>query len=428
LATMSYRQTKFENGVKLTTVPQTEALSASILFLVDAGAKNEEKSSSGLSHFLEHMAFKGTKACPSSFALTSRFDALGANYNAFTGYDFTGYYVTVVPDKAEEAASLLADLYLNPLYPTEEIDKEKGVVLEEIKMYEDKPASLVWDVYATAAYGDHPAGRPVLGVPGTVSAFSRDDLAGYRKKHYLASATTIAVVGNFDEDKLTELLRGKFFAFNGGSPHPWPKLIGSQVGPNLSLVSRPIKQTHLVLGFQSATLFDDDELDGLNILAAVLGGGMSSRLFQRVREELGAAYYVGANQNSHVDHGFLTVYAGVDAGRTQEVLSVLVAELRRLKNEAIPAEELNKVKDGFIGNLFLGLETPSDQSFFYGEQVILGRPVLDPLAYAEKIRAVDAASIKRLAEKIFVANRATLALVGPEALFKLDLRANLSSL
>jgi len=423
-----YRQIEFANGVKLVTVPQTEALSVSLLVLVDAGAKNEEPAASGFAHFLEHMAFKGTVNYPSSFALTSEFDALGASYNAFTGYDFTCYSVTVIPEQAPRAAALLADLYLHPLYPAEEIEKEKGVVLEEIKMYEDKPSSLVWDAWAETAYGQTPAGRSVLGSPATVATFTRDDLLAYRRKHYLAKATTIVAVGRFDEVKLTELLREQFAAFNGGAGHPWPEWRDDQIAANFRLTVRPIKQTHLVLGFKSATLFDDDELDGLNVLAAILGGGMSSRLFQKVREELGAAYYVGASQNAHVDHGFLAIYAGVDAERTAEVLVAVAAELRRLKTEPVGAAELARVKDGFIGNLFLGLETPSDQTFFYGEQIILGKPALDPLAYAEKIRAVDATTIKRLAEKIFVADRSTLALVGPESLAELDLRTGESSL
>jgi len=410
---MNYRQRELKNGVKLVTVPQPEALSVSLLVLVDAGAKNEDKKVSGISHFLEHMGFKGTQSHPSSMALASEFDALGANYNAFTSHDFTGYYVTVIPEKAEQAAELLADLYLNPVYSEEEINKEKGVILEEIKMYEDKPSSFVWDVFAEIAYGDTPAGRTVLGERGTVKNLSRSDLLAYRQKHYIAHATTIVAVGNFTEDKIIKLLEEKFSGFNGGQPHPYPEMVDGQSELNSKLVMRPINQAHLVLGFKSFNLFSD-KIYALNVLAAILGGGASSRLFQKVREELGAAYYIGASQNSHIDHGFLTIYSGVDAVKTEEVVGVIMAELSKLKDELVTIEELNRVKDGIIGNLFLGLETPSDQTFFYGEQVIIGREVLTPNQYAEKIRAVTVEEIKILAQEIFVQEKLNLAIVGPE--------------
>lgn len=401
------------NGVKLITVPQTGALSVSILVLVDAGAKNEDKKLAGISHFLEHMGFKGTGLRPSSMALASEFDALGANYNAFTSHDFTGYYVTVIPEKAEVATDLLADLYLNPLYPEEDIKKEKGVVLEEIKMYEDKPSSFVWDVFAELAYGDTPAGRTVLGERETVSGLTREDLIAYRKKNYLAHATTIVVVGNFAEDKLTKILQDKFSNFNGGAAHPWPPMIDGQTEAKYQLATRPIKQAHIVLGFKSVNIFDEKNY-ALNVLSAVLGGGMSSRLFQKVRDELGAAYYIGTSQNAHVDHGYLAVYLGTDSVRVKEVVLAIRDELIKLKNELVSETELNRVKDGLIGGIFLGLETPSDQTFFYGEQVVLGKEVLTPEQYADRIRKVTAEELQTLAKEIFVSEKLNLAIVGPE--------------
>lgn len=395
------------------TVQEPSALSVSILVLVDAGGKNEDKKTAGISHFIEHLGFKGTVNRPSSLALASEFDALGANYNAFTSHDFTGYYVTVIPEKAEVAAELLADLYLNPLYPEEEIKKEKGVVLEEIKMYEDKLSSFVWDVFAETAYGDTPAGKTVLGDSETVASLTRDDLLAYRHKHYLAHATTIVVVGNFNEEKLVKILEAKFANFNGGAAHPWPPMIDGQIEANYKLAVRPSKQAHLVLGFKSANMFDDKTYT-LDVLAAILGGGMSSRLWQKVRGELGAAYYIGASQNEHIDHGYLAIYAGVDAKRTAEVLSAISDELRSLKTDLVSDSELTRVKDGLIGNLFLGLETPSDQTYFYGEQAVLGKEVLTPQAYADKLRAITAFELKQLADEIFVANKLNLAIVGPE--------------
>ncbi len=409
---MNNRLTKFPNGLRLLTVPQAEALSFSLLVLVSAGAKNEDKSQSGISHFLEHLGFKGTTNRPSSLELASEFDILGANKNACTSHDFTGYYVTAIPEKAERATELLADLYLNPLYPEEEIKKEKGVVLEEIKMYEDKPSSLVWDVFSGLAYGDTPAGRTVLGERETVKNLTREDLLAFRKKYYLASGTIIVAVGNFDEVKMIESIGEKFAKFNGGASHPWPPMIDEQAEARSKLIVRPINQSHLVLGFKTVNSFSDKNF-GLTVLSAVLGGGMSSRLFQKVREDLGAAYYIGATQDSHVDHGFFSVYGGVDSGRIKEVLEAILVEINKLKNELVSETELSRVKDGLIGSLFLGLETPSDQTFFYGEQALLEKEILNPKEYAEKIRQITAEDLRDLAQEFFCNKGLNLAVIGP---------------
>lgn len=410
---MSYRLTKLYNGVTLLTVPQPGALSVSVMALVDAGAKDEEAKTSGISHFLEHMGFKGTTKRPSSMILSSEMEALGANYNASTGHDVTAYYVTVIPERAKEALDLISDLYLNPLCLPEEVEKEKGVIIEEIKLYEDNPTSFVWDVFSQLAYSGTPAGRLIIGKRETVSSFSREDILNYRAKHYLAGATTIIAVGNFDEEKMILALSEKFGSLPAGEKKECSPVQELQTEPRIELVKRPIDQSHFVLGFKSATLFDD-KIYPLTVLASVLGGGMSSRLFQKVREELGAAYYLGASQQSHLDHGFLSVHAGVDSGRLSMALQATVAELKKIKEEIIPEEELNRVKDHLIGRLFLGLETPSDQTYFYGEQVLLRRGILSPQQYADKIRAVTAAELQALAQEIFCSERLNLAIVGPD--------------
>ncbi len=401
------------------TVPQPGALSVSVMALVDAGPKNEDEKNSGISHFLEHMGFKGTTSRPKSIDLSSEFDAIGASFNAFTCHDSTAYYVTVIPDKIDKAVDLLSDLYLHPVYLAEEIRKERGVIIEEIKLYEDKPTSFVWDVFAKLAYAGTPAGRLTLGERSTVSALTREDLVAYRAKHYLAGATTIIVIGNFSENKIIKLVSEKFASLPAGAG----RLVGEKIGNSvvmenqtelrIELAKRSIEQSHLVLGFKSANLLDD-KVYPLTILAGILGGGMSSRLFQKVREELGAAYYIGANQISHLDHGFLAIYAGVDAPRLNLAIGKIMVEIQKIKTELIPNVELTRVKDHLIGNLFLGLETPSDQTYFYGEQALFSQRFLTPLLLAEKLRAVTSEELKTLANEIFQANHLNLAIVGPD--------------
>jgi predicted Zn-dependent peptidase len=412
---MIYRQTKLANGATILTVPQPEALSFSVMALANAGAKNEDIKNSGISHFLEHMGFKGTIRRPKQIDLSSELDALGASFNAFTSHDSTAYYITVVPDKAEKAVDILADMYLNSILPEEEINKERGVIIEEIKLYEDQPSSFVWDVFSKLAYDGTAAGRLTIGERETVSAITREDLVAYRAKHYLAESTTIIAVGNFVEEAMIKLLSEKFLALPAGEKNICEAVIENQAESRVKLTERPIEQSHLVLGFKSVNLFDD-KVYPLTVLASILGGGMSSRLFQKVRSELGAAYYVGATQSSALDHGFLAVYAGVDASKLNLAIEAIVGEIKKIKAEPISEQELNRVKDHLVGNLFLGLETPSDQTYFYGEQTLVGKEILSPKQYAEKICAVTALELKTLANEVFQSDRLNLAIVGPKCL------------
>ncbi|MFA5001333.1 MAG: pitrilysin family protein [Candidatus Paceibacterota bacterium] len=410
---MSYRLTKLETGLRILTVSQPEALSVSVMVLANAGAKNEDDKDSGISHFLEHMGFKGTERRPKSIDLSSEFDAIGASFNAFTCHDSTAYHLTVIPAKVELAVDLLSDMYLHSTLTEAEIKKERGVIIEEIKMYEDKPTSFVWDVFAKLAYAGTLAGRLVLGERETVSALTREDLVAYRAKHYSAQETIIIVVGNFAEDRMIKLVSEKFSSLPTGEKIITQIVTEDQLEPRLKLVPRSIEQSHFVLGFKSASLADE-KIYPLTVLACILGGGMSSRLFQKVREDLGLAYYIGADQNSSLDHGFWAVSAGVEASKLNLALEAVVAEIKKIKIETVPAEELNRAKDHLVGGLFLGLERPADQTYFYGEQMLEPKEILTPQQLAEKVRAVTAEELKVLANEIFQADRLSLAIVGPD--------------
>ena len=394
-------------------MPQPEALSVSVMVLANAGAKNEDDKNSGISHFSEHMGFKGTERRPKSIDLSSEFDAIGAHFNAFTCHDSTAYHLTVIPAKVELAVDLLSDMYLHSTLAKDEIKKERGVIIEEIKLYEDRPTSFVWEVFAKLAYAGTPAGRLVLGERETVSALTREDIVAYRAKHYSAQETIIIVVGNFVEDRMIKLASEKFSSLPTGEKTLTQIVTEDQTEPRIKLVPRPIEQSHFVLGFKSASLADE-KIYPLTVLACILGGGMSSRLFQKVREDLGLAYYVGADQNSSLDHGFWTVSAGVEASKLNLALEAVVTEIKKIKTETVPAEELNRVKDHLVGGLFLGLERPADQTYFYGEQMLEPKEILTPQQLAEKIRAVTAEELKVLANEILQADRLSLAIVGPD--------------
>lgn len=409
---MTPKKTILTNGIRVILLPRPDALSVSFLILTNAGAKNELDQEAGLAHFIEHMGFKGTPKRPNAKIIASEFDSLGATYNAFTGYDFTSYYVTAVPDKTVQVIDLLADIYLNPIYDEAEMEKEKGVVMEEFKSYEDKPASFVWDVFLGATYGDTPQGRTTLGKKETVAGFKRSDLMNFRRRHYLTDSTVLVVSGRFEEEKVKAQLEKLFVSLpSGRDVRPLFKE-PAQSQPKVAIATRPIEQSHIVMGFRGFDIYDPRYFR-LSVLSNILGGSTSSRLWQRVREELGAAYYVGTSGSNRTNFGYFALYAGTDSRKDKQIVGVMAEECRRLKNSLVTDEELIRAKNHLIGNLYLGLETSFDLGYFFGGQEIYRREILFPGEFAAKINAVSADDVRSLAQDLFKPTSLNLAAVGP---------------
>lgn len=403
-----------KNGLRVIAIPKAESIATNILVLVEAGSKYETKEINGLSHFLEHMCFKGTKSRPKPLQVAMELDALGAQYNAFTSQEYTGYYATVQPKFFARAFDLVADLYLNPLFPEAEIEKEKGVVVEEINMYEDLPMRQVHDVFGELLYGDQPAGWNVLGTKETVRALRRSDFLTYRERYYVPGKTIVVVSGNFAEKELAKELNRFFAGLKEGPKAEKPAVIECQERPAVLVKRKQSDQTHLVLGVR-AYPHNHPEHFTAEVLAQVLGGGMSSRLSRRIREEMGAAYYVRTENDSSTDHGSFTTSVGADTSRAREVVAVILEEHRRLLDEAVPADELQRIKDSLIGNLHLGLETTSSLAVFYGMQEILAGKLLSPEEVAQKVLVVTPEQIKKVANELFVNKHLNLAMIGPVA-------------
>ncbi len=405
-------RTVLSNGLRIITIPKPDAPAVTVMALAEAGSKYEEKEESGLSHFIEHVLFKGTPKRPRAFDISSELDALGAQSNAFTSQEYTGYYATVWPKHFGKALDIISDIYLNPLFDAEELEKEKGVIIEEINMYEDNPARQVRDLFNELLHGDQPAGWSVLGTRDHIKAMKREQFVNYHQRHYVAAGTVVVVSGAFDTEIVLKQIAKKF------STIPETLLVTKKPTINLQKKSATLvrqkdsDQAHLVLGFKAYDLFDKRTV-GLDLLATVLGGGMSSRLFQRIREEMGAAYYVRANNDSLTDHGALEIGVGADTKRVKEVIKVVLEECRRLIAEPIPLAELSRVKDYIIGNLYLDLETSSHLAFYYGLQEILRHRLETPEAYVRKMKAVTAKDIQKIAKDIFTEERLNLAIIGP---------------
>ncbi|HRY62814.1 MAG TPA: pitrilysin family protein [Candidatus Paceibacterota bacterium] len=409
---MIYKKTTLKNGLRVITIPEEDSLAVAVFVLVEAGSKYEKKEINGLSHFLEHMCFKGTKTRPTALDISSELDSLGAQFNAFTSQEFTGYYAKVAANHFDKALDIVSDLYLNPVIDSVELEKEKGVIVEEINMYEDLPQHRVQDLILEALYGDQPAGWNIAGDKETVRKFDRETFLKYRGEHYVSSATTVVVAGNFNEEKAIKDIEEKFKGMHSGEKHGKLAVIEAQKAPLVLTKKKESDQTHLVLAVRTFSATDKRN-HTIDVLSQVLGGGMSSRLFQKVREEMGAAYYVRCSNNTHTDHGFLEASAGADNKRAKEVISAIVAEFARMKNELPTEKELNRAKESLIGNMFLSLETSDAIAGHYGLQEVIKREIEEPEEYAKKIRAVTGEEVMTVAKEIFRQEHLNLALIGP---------------
>jgi predicted Zn-dependent peptidase len=400
------------NGLRILFVPQASSLAASVLILVEAGSEYETKSINGVSHFLEHMMFKGTTNRPRPGMIAEELAALGAQSNAFTGQEYTGYWAKSEAKKLPKILEIVSDLYLNPLFDPEEIEKERGVIIEEINMYEDNPARRVQEIFNSLLYGDQPAGWDISGEKEIIRKLAKKDFGRYREERYVASGTLVVVAGKFDEKKALKQIKQYFGALPRRHADKKSKTKERQARPEVAAKFKESGQSHLALGFRAFDLFDKRRY-AIQVLADVLGGGMSSRLWKRVREELGAAYYIDAGVDLSLDHGSFSVSAGVDHGKIDIVIKAILEECQRIRDELVPDAELQRTKDHMIGGLILGLETSDSLASFYGSQEILTKKLLPPEKIIDTIKGVSAAEIRAVARAIFLNKSLNLAVIGP---------------
>ena len=409
---MKFSKKVLHNGLRVITVPMKDNPTATVLVLVEAGSKYETKKINGISHFLEHMCFKGTTKRPKAIDISKELDALGSQYNAFTAQEYTGYYAKSDAKHFKQIFDIVSDIYLNSIFPEAEMQKEKGVIIEEINMYEDLPPRHVQDLMMQLLYGDQPAGWNIAGEKRNILSMQRENFVQYKKEHYVPSATTIVVAGKITEQQVLNEVKRVFGKIAKQKKTAKIKVKEKQTKPQALIKFKKTDQTHFVLSVRTFDLFDKKN-SILSVLAGILGGGMSSRLFQKLREEMGVGYYVRAYGDTYTDHGFFQVSAGVDNKRINEVIEAVLEECRKLKENLVEEEELNKVKECLIGNMKLSLESSDDIANFYGGQELLKHKVESAESKAEEIRKVTAEQIQALAKNIFQNKKLNLALIGP---------------
>jgi len=385
--------------------------SVTVLVMVETGSKYETKETNGLSHFLEHMVFKGTTKRPKASDISRELDSIGAHYNAFTGQEYTGYYAKADKRHLTKIVDVVTDMYLNPIFDAAEIEKEKGVIIEELRMYNDLPQQHVHEILAELMFEDQPAGWPVIGTEDTIRSFGRDHFIQYRADHYVAEATTVVVAGSFDELEAKATIEKTFAAISASQNKGKLKVLESQSSPQVKIQFKETDQTHLVIGFRTFPILDP-RVPTMKVLAGVLGGGMSSRLFSKMRDQLGICYYIRTSHNPSTDHGDITISAGVDNSRVEEGMKGILEEVERIKNELVGDEELKKVKDYIAGTSMLELETSDARAEFAGFQEIMKHIVDSPEELIAKVHAVTAEDIQKLAQEVFVNKGMNLALIG----------------
>lgn len=408
-----FEKTTLPGGLRVITESIPHVRSASIGVWVASGSCWESPKDMGISHFIEHLLFKGTGR-RSARQIAREIDGRGGNLNAFTSKEQTCYYAKTLDEHLPIAIDVLADMLQNSLFEPAEIAKEKGVVSEEIRMYEDVPDDIVHDLFATSLWRGHSLGRPIVGTVETVQSFSREQILDYMQTHYTANHIVIAAAGNLRHEEVVEGIAREFspLAAGSGTGRPWPEPPRAPDRTRALIRSKETEQAHLVVGVRGLQQ-DHDEVYALHMLNTVLGGSTSSRLFQQIREELGLAYSVYSYQTSFRDTGNFAVYAGVSPAALEQVLDLVLQALRRAGHEGITPEELTEAKEQVKGQIMLGLESTSGRMNRLGRgELTLGR-VLSPDEIIARIDRVTLEQVGKVACRLLVDQPLVLSAVGP---------------
>ncbi|MBI2049709.1 insulinase family protein [Candidatus Roizmanbacteria bacterium] len=410
---MRFHKTVLQNGLRVLTIPMPSFESATVLVMVLAGSRYETKENNGISHFLEHMAFKGTKKRPSAMDISTLVDGMGGEFNAFTGKESTGYYIKSSANHIDLSMDILSDMLQHSLFDAKEIDKERGVILEEINLYEDTPSRRIGDVYENLLYKDTPMGWNVDGRKEIIKSIKRKDFLDYMAKLYSAHNIAVVVAGGIEVKKTQELAEKYFGKMRRFDTLLYDKVVENQEKPEVLIKHKKTEQVNIALGVRTIPQEHKDRYP-LAVLSAILGGGMSSRLFHEVREKRGLAYYIRASSDHYQDCGSLVAASGIDPKRIDEAVKVILEEYRKVGGSefGVKSLELNKAKEFIKGHLVLELEDSRHVAGFYAQQELLETHIDNPEDILSKIDKVTLEDISRVAKKYLVEKTLNLAIIG----------------
>lgn len=410
-----------KNGLKVLLVDTESFPTVTALVMVGAGSRYERKDNNGIAHFFEHMAFKGSKKYKTSFEISSAIEGIGGLFNAFTSKDHTGYWIKATNEHTNTLLDVLSDMILHPLLDADEIEREKGVIVEEINMYEDMPARKVGDIFEETLYKGTSLGMDIAGTKQTVTAFTRKTFTDYIDELYHPNNAVIVVAGGlkFESSKVkvqsyVDAIEKRFGSWENKKAFSFEKYSEQQKKPILHIRHKKTEQVHMCIGFKTFS-FTDERKYALQVLAAVLGGGMSSRLFMQVRERRGLCYYISTGRELYADTGSMVTQAGIrnDKQKIQEAINVILEEHMKIAKGDITDEEVEKAKELLKGRYLLSLEDSMNIATMFGTKYVLEKETVDTEKVLEKLKNTTKKDVVSLAKQIFIPSGLTCAIIGP---------------
>ena len=426
---MLHQNFTLKNGLSVILVDTKTFPTFTAMLLVGAGSRFENKKNNGIAHFFEHMAFKGSKKYPNALILSSMIEGLGGVFNAFTTKDHTGYWIKAPISYFETVIDVLADMIQNPLLLEEEIEREKGVIIEEINMYEDQPQYKVWELFEEMIFKNHPLGYPTTGYKETVSKFTRKTFLEYMKDLYKPNNTVLVVTGGLSINQKSkiknqndiskfkiflEIIEKKFSSWSDGQKVSYLEFCDTQDLPQILIKTKKTEQAHLVLGYRGLN-YTHPKRYVQSVLMTILGGGMSSRLFYQLRERRGLCYYVHSGSEPFSETGYVYTRAGltVDTKKINEAIKLIIAEHQKIANDDLKDDEIKKAKEMIKGQLVLSLEDSHNLASFFGRKLMFEGKIVKPQEVIKKIDEISKEEIVDLAKKLFVKEKLNLTLLSP---------------
>ncbi len=409
---MRYKETTLRNGLRIVTVPMAETQTATVVIMVGVGSRYEQEKEAGLSHFIEHMLFKGTKKRPTPLMISEALDVIGGEFNAFTGKDKTGYYAKADAKHILTILDIVSDMYLNSEIKASEIKKEKGTILQELSMYEDMPMRNINDVFEKLLYQKNNLGREIIGSKKTIQSFRRKDFLAYKQQFYVANDTVVCVAGKINEAQIIKQIKKYFTVLKKGTKSEIIRVEEKQKQPQIKIKFKKTEQTHLMLGVRAYD-WNNKNRYALALLATILGGNMSSRLFMAVRERQGLAYYVKTGVETFEDCGYLATNAGVKHQNLKLTIRTILKEYAKITQRKVSEKELKKAKSFLKGKAVMSMEASDEVAMFFIEQKIAKKKIMTLEEKLNLIDQVTAEDVLKVARDIFQKAKLNLTVIGP---------------